>query len=97
MQLAVVSGAIFLAQYHSLVEIGIFKLPENCTTGVDLLKERSINDLVEAFQNSKAVTCGKAPFKVLGLSMTGWNLMLNSALMILGGIYFNRKKVYRIG
>ena len=78
-------GAVFLvgfgyASYHALVEWGVLPAPATCTAGaVDLS-----GDLWERLGKPLAVpSCAEVQWRLLGLSMAGWNALVSLGLAAL--------------
>jgi disulfide bond formation protein DsbB len=78
-------GVGFLANaglgiYHSGVEWKWWPGPEVCGGG-DL---SAINgNLLDALKNAKPVSCNDAPWRLLGLSFAGWNVVISAGLAVL--------------
>ncbi len=75
-------GACILAGYHSGVERGVFRSSALCSTLIHIPEHLSIQDIKEIFYDQPIATCTKAAVKLLGVSMTEWNLLLNLFLLL---------------
>ena len=82
LQLLAISANILFASYHMLIENAILPAPLNCASSVDMTVLMDPADLLEKIKKTKATSCAQIPFTIFGLSMTGWNLLLNFAMMI---------------
>ncbi len=73
-----------LSGYHIAVENQWISLPKTCSgalkTGGDL---QSLKSLI---LNTQYAPCDKVPFKILGLSLTAYNLIYTLFLLLLAGI-----------
>ena len=70
-----------LAAYHSGVEWGFWEGPASCapTVGVG-----SAADMLDQLENAHAPSCTDAPWRLLGLSFAGWNVLVSALLSALG-------------
>jgi len=68
-----------LGAYHSGVEWKWWPGPDSCGGG-DLGNVGG--NLLESLQNAKAVSCNDAPWRFLGLSFAGWNVLISLDLAI---------------
>ena len=70
-----------LAVFHSGVEWGFWQGPASCapSIGVD-----SAADMLNQLENAHAPSCTDAPWRILGLSFAGWNVLVSALLVVLG-------------
>lgn len=70
-----------LAVYHSGVEWALWEGPASCapTVGVG-----SAADMLNQLTTERAPSCTDAPWRMLGLSFAGWNVLASVLLMVLG-------------
>ena len=70
-----------LAVYHSGVEWGFWEGPASCapTVGVG-----SAEDMLNQLATEHAPSCTDAPWRMLGLSFAGWNVLASALLFLLG-------------
>ena len=66
--------------YHSGIEWQWWAGPEACSAGE--LAPLS-GSLLDALENAKAVSCSDAPWRLLGLSFTGWSGVISLGLALL--------------
>jgi disulfide bond formation protein DsbB len=77
--LVMLAGAA-LAAYHVGIEWSWWKGPQSCAAAGAL--SGSLPDL----SNARVVRCDEAPWRFLGLSFAGWNLVISA---IIAGLAFN--------
>lgn len=79
---AFAAGAI-LAAYHAGVEWRWWAGPAACTGGGHVrLSAAAVGALFDAGSTVHVVRCDQAAFRVAGLSMAGWNVLLSLALCL---------------
>jgi disulfide bond formation protein DsbB len=74
-------GSIFmisvaLGVHHAGVEWGWWAGPADCGGRV-APGPASAMDLLKAMENTRIVSCTEAPFRILGLSLAGWNALIS--------------------
>ncbi|MFM9973369.1 MAG: disulfide bond formation protein B [Beijerinckiaceae bacterium] len=77
-------GAIFmvsaaLGAHHAGVEWGWWAGPADCGGRV-ADGPANVADLLSAMQKTRIVSCTEAPFRILGLSLAGWNALISFVL-----------------
>ena len=77
---AVLLGNAALGFYHSGVEWKWWPGPDTCGGG-DL--GNIGGNLLESLQNAKPVSCNDAPWRLLGLSFAGWNVVVSLFVALL--------------
>jgi disulfide bond formation protein DsbB len=75
--------SIGLAGYHTGIERGVFEASSHCRGEVDIPDNLSTKEAMKMIYNSPVATCTKPAFKVIGLSMTEWNLLLNLCMLVI--------------
>jgi disulfide bond formation protein DsbB len=78
-----------LGVYHSGVEWKWWPGPQACGGG-DLSAVGG--NLLEALKGARAVACDEAPWRLLGLSFAGWNMVISLGLAALAFIGVRRAK-----
>ena len=68
--------------YHFGIEMNLWLGPDDCSSNIDFSK-----DLLTYLLNKSPIKCDEIMFKILGLSLAGWNALL-SFLMSLAISYF---------
>lgn len=74
--------ASLLAGYHTGVERKIFEPSAFCSSLIRIPDHLSISDIKKMLYNQPVVSCINPALKILGLSMTEWNLLLNLVLLL---------------
>lgn len=69
-----------LGAYHAGVEWGWFAGPADCGGATDFGGGESLDDFLGALEDTRIVSCTEAAFRVLGLSMAGWNAVISLGL-----------------
>ena len=72
-----------LGIYHSGVEWGVWKGPEDCA-GV-IAAAPKVADFLNQLQHIKVVRCDEVQIRILGLSLANWNVVISAALAALAG------------
>ncbi|MGO8801046.1 MAG: disulfide bond formation protein B [Roseiarcus sp.] len=72
-----------LGIYHSGVEWGVWKGPEDCA-GV-IAAAPKVADFLNQLQHIKVVRCDEVQIRVFGLSLANWNVVISAALAALAG------------
>ena len=82
-------GAIFAA-YHSGVEWHFWTGPADCSGGEDL--SASVGNLLADLKTAKVVSCVDAAWRLFGISLAGYNVIISAAISALCFIAFARLK-----
>jgi disulfide bond formation protein DsbB len=69
----------YLGYYHAGVEWGFWPGPADCG-GAAPAAAGSMADFRKQLETTRVVSCTEAAFRVLGLSMAGWNVVVSLAL-----------------
>jgi disulfide bond formation protein DsbB len=80
-----------LAGYHTGIERELFSPSNTCNPGFTIPADASAVEMREMLYNVPVATCTRAAFKVLGISMTEWNLILNLSLLMYS-IWFIKRR-----
>ena len=70
-----------LAVYHSGVEWGFWEGPASCAPTVEV---GNAADMLNQLATEHAPSCTDAPWRMLGLSFAGWNVLASALLLLLG-------------
>ena len=70
-----------LAIYHSGVEWGLWEGPASCAPSIGV---SNAADMLNQLENAHAPSCTDAPWRMLGLSFAGWNVLVSALLAALG-------------
>jgi len=74
--------SVALGVHHSGVEWGWWVGPADCGGRISA-GPSSVGDLMSAMNNTRLVSCTEAPFRILGLSLAGWNAAVSFLLATL--------------
>ncbi|MGD0721126.1 MAG: disulfide bond formation protein B [Roseiarcus sp.] len=72
-----------LGVYHSGVEWGLWKGPDDCTGAV--AGPPDVKNFLEELQHIRVVRCDEVQIRVLGLSLANWNVLISAALAAISG------------
>ena len=84
--------AICLSAYHSAIERGFIEASAHCTTFAKIPEKASIEDSIKMLMEAPIASCSKAAIKVLGVSMTEWNLLLNIFVLYVVAMVWREQK-----
>jgi disulfide bond formation protein DsbB len=79
---AIFMVSVALGAHHAGVEWGWWQGPADCGGRVQT-GPASAADLLSAMETTKIIACTEAPFRVMGLSLAGWNAMISFVLATL--------------
>ena len=82
--LAVAAGFLAnagLGVFHAGVEWKFWAGPDTCAATPQSLST-SAGDLLKRLENARVVRCDEAPWRLLGLSFAGWNVLTSVALTL---------------
>ncbi len=85
--LGVLLGGI-IGGYHAGVEYGWWKGLTTCTSGVSFADGR---DPLEALTGAQMIPCDMVQWKLLEISLAGWNFLISVPLALLGLAALRRK------
>lgn len=72
--------AAFLGAYHAGVEWGFWAGPASCSGGAI---PASSGNLLEQLQEARVVSCSEAPWRLLGISLAGYNALIAGCLTLI--------------
>ncbi|AAU03837.1 disulfide bond formation protein B [Rickettsia typhi] len=84
--LITILSSCILSTYHSFVERGIVQPSALCSSMIRIPQGLSIQHIKQMFYSQPITSCTKPAIKILGISMTEYNLLLNIALLIFLGL-----------
>jgi disulfide bond formation protein DsbB len=70
-----------LGAYHAGVEWRWFAGPSDCA-GAQPQAAASMQDFLQQLQTTRVVSCSEAAWRLLGLSLAGWNALFSAALAL---------------
>lgn len=71
----------WLGVYHSGVEWGWFAGPNDCG-GAAAPAAAGVQDFMKQLQTTRVVACSEAAWRMLGLSLAGWNALASLGLLL---------------
>ena len=72
--------------YHFGIEMNFWKGPDECSSAIDFSK-----DTLKYLLNKSPIKCDEVMFKVLGLSLAGWNAIMSLAMFFVVSIFINKR------
>lgn len=71
-----------LGFYHAGVEWGWFLGPNDCGGGLPPAAG-GVQDLMKQLQTTRIVSCTEAAWRLLGISLAGWNCLISFAMLLI--------------
>ena len=72
--------------YHFGIEMNFWKGPDECSSAIDFSK-----DTLKYLLNKSTIKCDEVMFKILGLSLAGWNAIMSFAMFFIVSIFINKR------
>ena len=72
--------------YHFGIEMNFWSGPDECSSSIDFSK-----DLLKYLLNKSPIKCDEVMFKILGLSLAGWNALMSFVMFSIVSV-FNEKR-----
>jgi disulfide bond formation protein DsbB len=72
--------------YHFGIEMNFWKGPDECSSAIDFSK-----DTLKYLLNKSTIKCDEVMFKILGLSLAGWNAIMSFAMFFVVSIFINKR------
>ena len=72
--------------YHFGIEMNFWKGPDECSSTIDFSK-----DILKYLLNKSTIKCDEVMFKILGLSLAGWNAIMSFAMFFVVSIFINKR------
>jgi disulfide bond formation protein DsbB len=72
--------------YHFGIEMNFWKGPDECSSAIDFSK-----DTLKYLLNKSPIKCDEVMFKILGLSLAGWNAIMSFAMFFVVSIFINKR------
>lgn len=85
-------SSTILAGYHTGVERGVINPTDRCTHTNNMTVGASFDEMLEKLYSTPLADCSKPAFKMFGVSMTEWNLILSLCLFIMSIIIYCKRK-----
>ncbi len=86
---ALMAWSAWLGAYHAGVEWGWFLGPSDCGGGV--ASAPGVQDFMKQLQTTRVVACSEAAWRLLGLSLAGWNALASLGLLALSLLGLSRR------
>lgn len=86
---ALMAWSAGLGAYHAGVEWGWFLGPSDCGGGV--ASAPGVQDFMKQLQTTRVVACSEAAWRLLGLSLAGWNALASLGLLALSVLGLSRR------
>ena len=77
--------------YHFGIEMNFWKGPDECASSIDFSK-----DLLTYLLNKSPIKCDEIMFKILGLSLAGWNVLISFTMFLIMSIFIINKVSLKI-
>ena len=81
-------GSSVAGLYHFGIEMNYWNGPDECSSSIDFSK-----DTLKYLLNKSTIKCDEVMFKILGLSLAGWNALMSFLIFLIVSVFFNKKKV----
>ena len=77
--------------YHFGIEMNFWSGPDECSSSIDFSR-----DLLKYLLNKSPIKCDEVMFKILGLSLAGWNALMSFLMFLIVSVFFNEKRFMKI-
>ena len=74
--------------YHFGIEMNFWKGPDECSSAIDFSK-----DTLKYLLNKSTIKCDEVMFKILGLSLAGWNAIMSFAMFLIVSIFIGQRSL----
>ena len=71
--------------------MNFWKGPDECSSSIDFSK-----DLLTYLLNKSPIKCDEVMFKILGLSLAGWNVLISFTMFLIMSIFLINKGLLKI-
>jgi disulfide bond formation protein DsbB len=72
--------------YHFGIEMNFWSGPDECSSSIDFSK-----DLLKYLLNKSPIKCDEVMFKILGLSLAGWNALMSFLMFLMVSVFLIKK------
>ena len=72
--------------YHFGIEMNFWSGPDECSSSIDFSK-----DLLKYLLNKSPIKCDEVMFKILGLSLAGWNALMSFVMSLIVSVLLIKK------
>ena len=77
--------------YHFGIEMNFWSGPDECSSSIDFSK-----DLLKYLLNKSPIKCDEVMFKILGLSLAGWNALMSFVMFLIVSVFLMNKRFIKI-
>ena len=77
--------------YHFGIEMNYWNGPDECSSSIDFSK-----DLLKYLLNKSPIKCDEVMFKILGLSLAGWNALMSFVMFSIVSVFLMNKRFIKI-
>ena len=77
--------------YHFGIEMNFWSGPDECSSSIDFSK-----DLLKYLLNKSPIKCDEVMFKILGLSLAGWNALMSFVMFLIVSVFLIKKRFIKI-
>ena len=74
--------------YHFGIEMNYWKGPDECSSAIDFSK-----DTLKYLLNKSTIKCDEVMFKILGLSLAGWNAIISFAMFLVVSFFIGQRSL----
>ena len=72
--------------YHFGIEMYFWSGPDECSSSIDFSK-----DLLKYLLNKSPIKCDEVMFKILDLSLAGWNVLMSFVMFLIVSVFLIKK------
>ena len=72
--------------YHFGIEMNFWSGPDECSSSIDFSK-----DLLKYLLNKSPIKCDEVMFKILGLSLAGWNALMSFVMFSIVSVFKEKR------
>ena len=72
--------------YHFGIEMNFWSGPDECSSSIDFSR-----DLLKYLLNKSPIKCDEVMFKILGLSLAGWNALMSFVMFLIVSVFLIKK------
>ena len=72
--------------YHYGIEMNFWSGPDECSSSIDFSK-----DLLKYLLNKSPIKCDEVMFKILGLSLAGWNTLMSFVMFSIVSVFKEKR------
>ena len=77
--------------YHFGIEMNFWSGPDECSSSIDFSK-----DLLKYLLNKSPIKCDEVMFKILGLSLAGWNALISFFMFMMVSVFLMNKRFIKV-